>query len=94
MIFQIMMFFLQDNFEDRPTTNPESGTAFDGYIDFFADLMLIGGAFLGLFSAYRIYQNSMLSSAHFADDLSSKTTNLIIGMIFCLLISGWIKLTF
>lgn len=94
MIFYSMMLLVQDNFEDRPTTNPESGTAFDGYIDFFADLMFIGAAFLALFSAYRIYQNTMLSSEHFTNDISHRITNLVLGMIFCLLIGSWIKLTF
>ncbi len=90
ILANILLIIFQDNYEDRPTSNPESGTAFDGYIDFFADLMLLGASFLAIFSAYRLYQNAMLRG----DNILNGTTNLILGMIFCLVIGAWIKLTF
>lgn len=86
----ILIVLFQDNYEDRPTTDPEPGTAFSGYIDFFADIMLLGGAFLAIFSAYRLYQNAMLRG----DNILNGTTNLVLGMIFCLIVGTWIKLTF
>jgi len=66
------------------------GGAWAGYFDAIAKLMLAIGAIVGLLAAIKVYNRWHIGE----DDLFEGVSNLFLGAIFLILISGTLKIIF
>ena len=86
-LFFIHRLFLVvfQTFSDVESEAPPS--AFDGYLDIFANLMLSAGGILAILSASRIFTKAMVSG----ESIYKGSVNLLLGMVLCLMTGLLVK---